>query len=428
LNKNILVFPCGSEIGLEINNALKFAKGIKLVGGSSVSDHGKYVYKHYVEGIPNIDGPDFIEAINKVIADEEIDYIFPAHDSVVLKLSQHQEELNAEVLTSESYTCEVSRSKKHTYEVFDGESFNPQMYSHLDEVESYPVFLKPNVGQGSKGVALARTREEAEYHLEKNEDLLILEYLPGKEYTIDCFTDRHGELRFTGMRERKRIKSGISVNSHTLELDESVKEIAEKINQTLKFRGMWFFQVKEDQNGKFKLLEIAPRIAGTMNLFRNKGVNFPLLTVFDRLGYDVDIIENDYAIEVDRAFTNRFKVDFDYERVYIDFDDTVTYGEKVNPYVMMFIYQCLSKDIELILITKHIHDIRETLSKLKIDANIFKEIIHITREDLKHSHFKHDKKSIFIDDSYNERKQIHKEFGLPVFDLDAVESLIDWRH
>jgi hypothetical protein len=428
LNKNILVFPCGSEIGLEINNALKYAKGIKLIGGSSVADHGKYVYQNYLEGIPNIDDPDFINVINKVIADEHIDFIFPAHDSVVLKLSQHQEDLKAEVLTSDQYTCEVSRSKKVTYELFHGESFNPYMYRNISEVESYPVFLKPDVGQGSKGVALAQSKEEAEYYLEKNKDLLILEYLPGKEYTIDCFTDRQGQLRFTGMRERKRIKSGISVNSHTLDIDESVKQIAEKINQTLNFRGMWFFQVKEDVEGKFKLLEIAPRIAGTMNLFRNKGVNFPLLTVYDRLGYDVEIIENDYSIEVDRAFTNRFKVDLKFERVYIDFDDTVTYGDKVNPYVMMFIYQCLSKDIELMLITKHIHDIRETLNKLKIDANIFNEIIHITHSDIKHTYFKHDKKAIFIDDSYNERKQIHKEFGLPVFDLDAIESLIDWRH
>lgn len=428
MDKNILVFPCGSEIGLEINNALKYTKGIKLVGASSVSDHGKFVYKHYVEGLPNIDDPGFIDAINRVIADEEIDFIFPAHDSAVLKLSQYQDELRAEVLTSGTYTCEISRSKKKTYELFDGEAFNPHMYLHPDEVEAYPVFLKPNVGQGSKGVALANSREEVEHYLSKNSDLLVLEYLPGKEYTIDCFTDRHGELRFSGMRERRRIKSGISVNSHTLPMNEEVKEIAEKINDKLSFRGMWFFQVKEDSNGHFKLLEIAPRIAGTMNLFRNKGINFPLLTIYDRLGYDVEIIENDYTVEVDRAFTNRFKVDLEYDRVYIDFDDTVTLGDKVNPYVMMFIYQCLSKDIELILITKHIHDIRETLGKLKIDEEIFKEIIHLTKEEFKHTYFNHDKKSIFIDDSYNERRQIHQEFGLPVFDLDALESLIDWRH
>ncbi len=428
MNKKVLVFPCGSEIGLEINNALKFVKGVTLVGGSSVKDHGKFVYKEYVDGFPNIDDDDFITYLNKVISEEGIDYIFPAHDSVVLKLAQHQQEIPAEVLTSSAYTCEISRSKKSTYELFNGESFNPEMYSSLEQVREYPVFLKPNVGQGSKGVALANSKEEAEYHLDKNADLLILEYLPGKEYTIDCFTDKEGKLRFTGMRERRRIKSGISVNSQTIKIEEDVKEIAKIINEKLPFRGMWFFQVKEDANGSYKLLEIAPRIAGTMNLYRNKGVNFPLLTIFDRMGYDISIIENDYSVEVDRALTNRFTLDMEYERVYIDFDDTVTHGDKVNPFVMMFIYQCLSKEKEMILVTKHIHKIEETLSKLKIDRNIFDEIFHISQSDIKHKYFKMDKSSIFIDDSYNERKQIHETHNIPVFDLDAVESLIDWRY
>ena len=31
--KNVLVFPCGSEIGLEINNALKYCKDFVLFGG-----------------------------------------------------------------------------------------------------------------------------------------------------------------------------------------------------------------------------------------------------------------------------------------------------------------------------------------------------------------------------------------------------------
>ena len=50
--KNILVFPCGSEIGLEIHNALKYSKDFKLFGGSSVDDYGKFVYANYISDIP----------------------------------------------------------------------------------------------------------------------------------------------------------------------------------------------------------------------------------------------------------------------------------------------------------------------------------------------------------------------------------------
>ncbi|WHY91240.1 ATP-grasp domain-containing protein [Neobacillus cucumis] len=428
MQKNVLVFPCGSEIGLEINNALKFVKGLKIFGGSSVADHGMYTYKNYIDGIPNVDDNNFIPSLNQIVEEYEIDFIFPAHDSVVLKLAQNHEHLKAEVITSSEETCEICRSKKKTYEYFYGEAFIPHMYADQNDVQEFPVFLKPDVGQGSKGIALAKNREELEFHLSKPNNLLILEYLPGKEYTIDCFSDRHGELKFAGMRERRRIKSGISVNSFTLKIDSSVREIAEKINQKLKPRGMWFFQVKEASDGSFKLLEIAPRIAGTMSLYRNKGINFPLLSLYDRLGFDVEVIENDFTIEVDRALINRFSLDITYDKVYLDFDDTITLNGKINPYIFMFIYQCVTKEIEIVLITKHIHDIRETLKKLKISPDIFSEIIHIKQDDEKHKYFNMDKSSIFIDDSHSERKKIKEKFGIPVFDIDAIECLIDWRN
>jgi predicted ATP-grasp superfamily ATP-dependent carboligase len=427
LEKNILVFPCGSEIGLEVHNALKFVKNLNLVGASSVADHGKYVYKNYVEGIPNVTSDDFIESFNRIIEEYKIDFVIPAHDSVVLKLAQNKAELKAEIITADEFTCEIARSKKKTYEFFSGEDFIPHMYYSVEEVNEFPVFLKPDVGQGSKGIALAKNKEELVYYTENNPDLLILEYLPGKEYTIDCFTNSDHQLLFCGMRERRRIKSGISVNSMSLDSNEEVVNIAKKINEKLNFKGVWFFQVKVDQDGKLKLLEIAPRIAGTMALYRNKGLNFPLLSIYDRLGYDVAVIDNDFNIEIDRALINRFSLDLTYERVYLDFDDTITYKDKINPFTMLYIYQCIAKDIELILITKHKSDINNTLGILKIDKSIFEEIIHISMDDEKYKYMKTDKPAIFIDDSYVERKNVQDQLNMPVFDIDSIECLIDWR-
>jgi hypothetical protein len=52
--KKILVFPCGSEIALEVHRALKDQKDIELIGASSVDDHGKFVFDNYIGGIPMI--------------------------------------------------------------------------------------------------------------------------------------------------------------------------------------------------------------------------------------------------------------------------------------------------------------------------------------------------------------------------------------
>ena len=75
--KNVLVFPAGSEIGLEINNALKYSKHFKVYGLTSTPNHSEYVFSNCITGVPYFDSPDFIEKLNEVIKEYEIDYIFP---------------------------------------------------------------------------------------------------------------------------------------------------------------------------------------------------------------------------------------------------------------------------------------------------------------------------------------------------------------
>ena len=75
------------------------------------------------------------------------------------------------------------------------------------------------------------------------------------------------------------------------------------------------------------------------------------------------------------------------------------------------------------MITKHAKDIYETLEKYHIDKNIFKEI-HLKPGEMKSNVIKKDK-SIFIDNYFKERYEIHQNLNIPVFDVDAIECLID---
>ena len=94
------------------------------------------------------------------------------------------------------------------------------------------------------------------------------------------------------------------------------------------FRGAWFFQVKEDKQGSLKLMEFSVRQAGTMNFYRQLGINFAALSLFDAMGYDVKIIFNDYNLTLDRCLKNCYKFDYYYEKLYIDFDDTLMIKRK----------------------------------------------------------------------------------------------------
>jgi predicted ATP-grasp superfamily ATP-dependent carboligase len=423
--KNVLVFPCGSEIGLEIHRSLLNSIHFNVFGASSVDDHGKFVYKNYISDLPFIESKNFIGEVNKIIEKFKIDFIFPAHDSVVLKLAQNIHKIKAKIITAPIETCEICRSKKKTYEKFKNMIDVPKIYNSLDENIEYPVFIKPNIGQGSKGTYMISYKKDIEYYISTGNDLLISEYLPGVEYTVDCFTNRAGKLLFAKGRERKRIYSGISVSS-TPVYDEMFEEIANKINSVLKFQGVWFFQLKRRSNGELVLLEIASRIAGTMSLYRGLGVNFALLSLYDAMEIEVDIIANDFDLIVDRALITRFYHNIVYEAIYIDLDDTLINDTGVNEELIKLLYFAKNNNKEIILISKHEGDISRTLLDNCISEQLFDEIIHIKKDEEK-TKYMTNKKAVFIDDSFSERLKVQKKLNIPVFGLDATEILYDWR-
>jgi predicted ATP-grasp superfamily ATP-dependent carboligase len=423
--KRVLIFPCGTEIGLEINRALASSIHFEMYGASSLADHGRFVYKNYIEGIPFADDENFISEIEKICKNYNIDFIVPAHDSVVLALAKNQEKLSAKVLTSPLETCEIARSKSKTYQVLKSIIQCPKTYDVKDPKICFPVFVKPDVGQGSKGAHKIHNREELINAYNQNNKIIISEYLPGSEYTIDCFSNRHGDLLFAKGRTRSRINNGISVNSQPID-NPNFMQIAHKINSCLKFQGMWFFQLKEDFNKNLVLLEIAPRIAGTMSLYRGLGINFIQLALYDAMGEDVEIFSNNFEIEIDRALFARYKTNINYETVYVDFDDTILLNDTVNTDMMKFLYQAKNEKKDIVLITKHAHNLDLTLSNYCIDKNLFTKIIHIGKTEDKTNYIKKSD-ALFIDDSFSERIKVSKNCKIPVFGIDAIEVLLNYE-
>ncbi len=421
---NVLVFPCGSEIGLEIHRSLCWCKHLNLIGGSSsASNHGKYLFKNYIDGFPFYYDDDFISGINEIVDEHQVDLIYPANDDVQWVLMKNENQLNCGVISPPFNTCEICRSKLNTYNHFRQIISTPEIYDR-DSIEKFPVFLKPDRGQGSEGVHIAKTLEEVEFYLSKNSNLLILEHLPGKEYTIDCFTDCRGTLRGIFPRLRARIKRGISVETFPVE-NPQIDTIAQNINNNLQMRGAWFFQVKEAEDGSLKLMEIAPRVAGSMGLIRSQGVNLPLLSVYDKLGLDVNLKLTQSDLVMDRALDNRYKTNLDYQHVYVDLDDTLILEGKVNTTLIAFLFQCINKGKQLRLITRNKNDVKQVLTQYHL-ASLFDEIIQITEGQSKVQMMTHTN-AIFIDDSFEERLNVAKTLNIPTFDLYSIRSLIDDR-
>lgn len=418
----VIVFPGCTEIGLEIWKSLKDCKDITLYSAASVHGHAPYVFKnHFI--VPDISCNYWVDSLNKIIKKHCIDYIFPAYDDIIVALAENEHQLSAKIVSSPLSTCLITRSKRKTYEIFNHLIPVPKLFEDLSEIVSFPVFIKPDRGQGSQGA-----RRVDDLHmlqtLKGNSDLIVSEYLNGKEYTIDCLSDREKGLLFCSGRERLRTRSGISMNSRPAdrELQELFRGYADIISGELEFYGAWFFQVKQDADGNFKLLEIAPRISGAMATHRVLGVNFPLLSIYEQERVDFEIMTNNLEVELDRSLANRYKLNIDYDKVYVDLDDTIIVNGKLNTQLMRFLYQAINQDCRIILLTRTLSDVDRVLEKWRLKS-CFDEVILLGKKEAK-SDFINPEKAIFIDDSFSERKEVFDKHKISTFDCSMVEALI----
>ena len=420
--RNVLVFPAGTEIGLEIFHALTYCKEVKLFGaGQNISNHAEFLYPEY-HILPSIYENGWVDELSKLCEKLEIDYIFPAYDDVLVALSREADKLSAKVITSPLLTCEITRSKSRTYNVLKGRVNVPAIYESANEVSEFPVFVKPDRGQGSYGVTKAIDADALARAVSSISEPIICEYLPGDEYTVDCFSDREKGVLFCGARRRCRTRNGISVNTITEDLPE-IKQMANHISEVLNLRGAWFFQVKRAINGELTLLEVAPRIAGAMASHRVMGVNFPLLSIFEEERLPISVNVNLGGVELDRALSNRYRHSIIYSFVYIDLDDTLIIDNKVNEAAMAFVFKCINNKKKVILLTRHRGNLSQTLLSYRLN-NIFDEVIHIDQDEKKSSYIKI-KDAIFIDDSFAERMDVADCCHIPTFDCSMIEMLLN---
>lgn len=418
--RNVLIFPAGTEIGLEIFNALRHCKEVKLFGaGQDVSNHAKFIYEQYYT-IPSICDENWLRILIGLCHSLKIDYIFPAYDDIIVALAKVRDKLPAVLIAPSESVCNITRSKSKTYSFLQHVVKVPQLFKGPKEVKQYPVFLKPDIGQGSMEVKKILNEDELISFLNKREGMIVSEYLPGEEYTVDCFSDREKGLLFCGARIRGRMRNGIAVNTKLMQLPEAY-EFAIKIGEALSLYGAWFFQLKRAEDGELTLLEVAPRIAGSMAAHRVSGINFPLLCIYEHERFPVQIQVNRCAIEMDRALYNKYRHSIDFDVVYVDLDDTLILNNKVNVDIIKLIYQCINRSKKIVLITRHSGDLSRTLSTYRI-SGLFDQILHLSPHEKKSNYIK-ESTAIFVDDSFSERLEVATECGIFTFDSSMVELI-----
>lgn len=240
--------------------------------------------------LPRADDPSFGVALMTAAARLDVDIVVPTVDAelpIVSALSSAFAMHGVRVLVAAEAALAVCLDKAVLMAAAEGVAPVPTWEvvgtDFVPERHELPVVVKPRTGAGGRGVRVIEGPADWA-DVPRDGSLLLQEWLPGEEYSVDVLCNQEGKVISAVPRLRMKVDSGVAVAARTV-IDDELQSIASALVEHLNLRFVSNVQLRRDRNGVPKLLEINPRFPGTMALTVYSGVNMPALAVQDLMGH-----------------------------------------------------------------------------------------------------------------------------------------------
>ncbi|MDS0295231.1 ATP-grasp domain-containing protein [Halogeometricum luteum] len=285
---------------------------------------------------------DYVPRLLDVATDENVDIVLPLTTAELEPLAAAKERFRAEgieVAVSDPDALAAANDKGDLYEAVGdfGLSAAPTYRRVASEAEfldavrelgypENPVCFKRPVASGMRGfrvldpdrdrldsllnekpTAATTTLDEIVPVLSSGEEfpeLVVMEFLPGAEYSVDVLA-MGDEVGPVVPRSRERTRAGISFEG-VVERNEDLIDAATEICRRLGLEYSVNLQFKYDADGTPKLLEINPRVSGTIIMCVGAGANFPYFAVKHALGEDIPPVDVDWGTRMIRYWQEVF--------------------------------------------------------------------------------------------------------------------------
>jgi carbamoyl-phosphate synthase large subunit len=260
---------------------------------------------HYVADksllICKIAEDDYIPTLLDLCAREEIKLVVSLLDTDLLKLAENREIFQAEgvfVLISSPEVVRLSRDKRLTYNFFSEHNIlTPRLLSYEEALQkkSFPLFIKPIDGSASNSALRIENQRELEFFATYVPHPMIMEYIPGTEYTIDIFIDLEAQVRALVPRKRLEVRAG-EVSKSQIVLDKKILAAARQVAEALASKGalgVINIQCIYTPDQEIKFIEVNPRFGGGNPLSIQAGYPFPQWVVEMAKGKELSPLPED---------------------------------------------------------------------------------------------------------------------------------------
>ena len=231
--------------------------------------------------VPPASDPAFVASVLALIAEEGVGVVLPTSgfDTRVyagLKRQLRDRGVVAAVCDPDAIadTEDKWRFHRRVHETFP----LPRTWRPGDSGIAFPCFVKPTQGKGSREATRCDDARALALHLNTGQDVLVQEYLPGPEYSVDVLSDLEANPIVAVPRLRLAIRGGISVKGRVVP-DAAIQSLCIAMARFLGLKGSTCMQLKRDGGGQLRFLEVNPRLGGASIFATLAGVNLPLLLV-----------------------------------------------------------------------------------------------------------------------------------------------------
>lgn len=231
----------------------------------------------------------FVENLLKTCVDNKIDVVIPTVDSELLPIAKSLvkfDEIGVKVLCESFETLQICKDKSQLIQKCGKPVFVPRSAifdSTFNENDwTYPVFVKHRTSDDLNGFG----KIDFSFELSskpRNSNLLIQEYLPGVEFSVDVIANEDGEIVAAVPRERFKNNLEITATTRTLR-NERLEIYAKVVARKIGLKYVANIQFKLDETGEPMVLGVKPHFLGNNGLTVKSGINMPLLSLQSILG------------------------------------------------------------------------------------------------------------------------------------------------
>lgn len=304
------VFMPGTTACLKNNGERK----IRLIGADMNDDASILQMCDAYYSVPRGDDPEYVNVLYDICLKEKVDIVLPIMSVELEILAKHKEkfaEAGILISVSDENALEIANNKLALHDFMKENGIDCAKYCKVESVKELesavyslgypevPVCIKTIKGSGSRGFRIidaSKSKYEALFNekpnscyitleelvdilMEKEEipTMMVMEFLPGTEYTVDLVADK-GEVLYSCCRKSLNMENSIMLDGVTVE-NAAALEVCDQVVKMLKLDGNIGFDIKERKDGTPVIMECNPRITAGIPMFHAAGVNLPYLCV-----------------------------------------------------------------------------------------------------------------------------------------------------